>query len=46
MTAMAVDVSDPNPWTVLFSRIERIRQEVPGIATYEVAFEDVQFSRK
>ena len=45
MTAMPVEVNGENPWTVHFSRIERIRQEVPGIATYELAFEDRRFAK-
>lgn len=46
MTAMPVEVNGENPWTVHFSRIERIRQEVPGIATYELAFEDEAFAQR
>jgi NAD(P)H-flavin reductase len=46
MTAIADQVRKEDPWTVHFSRIREIRQEVPGIATYELAFEDEPFAQQ
>jgi NAD(P)H-flavin reductase len=46
MTAAPVEFVKDNPWKVHLSRIREIRQEVPGIATYELAFEDEPFGRR
>ena len=44
-TTTAVAESSANPWHAQLVRIQRIVQEVPGVATYELAFEDEAVAR-
>lgn len=45
LTTAAADESTANPWYAQLVRIQDIVQEAPGIATYELAFEDEAVAR-
>ena len=47
MTAVATaSAYQANPWTVHLARISGIKREVPGISTYDLAFEDQQLAQR
>ncbi len=46
MTAMATHSAPTSPWLSHLAHIKSVKREVPGIATYEIAFDDPQVVRK
>jgi len=47
MTAVASpSANQANPWNVHLARILGVKREVPGISTYELAFEDPQVTQR
>ena len=40
MTTAATPLNNPTPWRAHTARIQSIKQEAPGIATYDLAFDD------
>ncbi len=46
MNATSTATPPVNPWLTHLARIQDIKQEVPGIATYQLAFEDSQLATR
>jgi NAD(P)H-flavin reductase len=46
MTAMAAPMAPTSPWLSHLAHIKSVKREVPGISTYEIAFDDPQVVRK